>query len=429
MRQASLIGHVVEVFTTFWENPNIPADSIIRDFFFNRKYLGSTDRRFIADAYFTTVKHYRRLEAIVRDAFGTESTEDVPEVSPLEIAIAYCMVFLETPVDEMMRLWKEIEPALPHASEALRRMTDRGREIERLAALPPDERLAIAYSFPIWFVERMRIEYGDREVEAMLAAMNDEAPTALRTNTIRTDRESLRKELIAEGCETAISKIAETALILPKRMNIFGMEAFQHGDFEIQDEASQLVAPFAEIPQEPIRVLDACAGAGGKTLHLAAIMDNRGEIYATDRDGRKLLELKKRRRRSGAQNIRIVLPEERSKRLGKDKHGWFDLVVLDVPCTGTGTLRRNPGIKWILTEEMLSSLLEVQRGILEENIKYVKPGGTLLYATCSVLKEEAEDQIAGFLEPHPEFTLEAMLRTRPDKEGCDGFFAARLRKT
>jgi 16S rRNA (cytosine967-C5)-methyltransferase len=260
--------------------------------------------------------------------------------------------------------------------------------------------------------------------------MNDEAPTVLRANTlVVANREELAEELKKEECETSFSHIAQNALILPKRINVMGLESFRRGAFEMQDESSQLVAPFSKITKSLVRVLDACAGAGGKTLHLAALLRNRGEIYATDVDPWKLEELKKRVRRSTAQNVRIVKPDERERMLGPEKKHWFDVVLLDVPCTGTGTLRRNPSIKWVLTEQMLSEVLEKQKAILEENIDFVKTGGTLLYATCSVLKDEGEDQIQAFVERHPEFVLEETMRTRPDKEGCDGFFAARLRKT
>lgn len=156
-------------------------------------------------------------------------------------------------------------------------------------------------------------------------------------------------------------------------------------------------------------------------------MHNHGEIYSTDIDARKLEELKKRTKRATAQNIRIILPQDREKFLS-NKLNTFDIVLLDVPCTGTGTLRRNPSIKWNLTEDMLASLIEKQRGIVAENIRFVKPGGVLLYATCSLLKDECEEQIQWILSEFGEFTLEAEKRTRPDKDGCDGFYVARLRK-
>ncbi|MFI5264218.1 MAG: RsmB/NOP family class I SAM-dependent RNA methyltransferase, partial [Candidatus Kapaibacterium sp.] len=184
---------------------------------------------------------------------------------------------------------------------------------------------------------------------------------------------------------------------------------------------------FAGIHSNRIKILDACAGAGGKTLHFSSLLGNHGEIFATDIDERKLDELKKRVVRSHAQNIRIVPPEKYEKIL-KDKTGFFDIVLLDVPCSGTGTLRRNPSIKWNLTEEMLAELSVKQRAILEANKDLVKPGGMLLYATCSILKSEGEEQVEWFCKDHPEFHLEATSRTHPQRDGCDGFFAARIKR-
>jgi 16S rRNA (cytosine967-C5)-methyltransferase len=272
-------------------------------------------------------------------------------------------------------------------------------------------------------------EYGSENVEAILDSLNGEAPTAIRANTILTSRDELQTEFQNVGIEATPSEISPDALVLSKRVNVFGLPEFQRGAFEVQDEASQLVAPFAHIRKTAIKALDACAGAGGKTLHLSALMKNHGEIFATDPDPRKLEALKQRSRRSGAQNIRIVFPDQQERMLGPDKTNWFDLVLLDAPCTGTGTLRRNPGIKWLLTEPMLKELIEKQRMILEENAHFVKPGGTVLYATCSLLKEEGEAQMEWLAKLHPEFVVEEILRTRPDENGCDGFFVARLKKS
>jgi 16S rRNA (cytosine967-C5)-methyltransferase len=431
MRQASLIGHVIEIYSAFAKRPERPADLHIRNFFSERKYLGSKDRRFIADAYFGTIKNYLRLEAIVRDTDLTKrefKTGD-PFLSVLTVA-AYFIAVQELAPDEMNEALFEIN--LPFANEFVREhfwaMADRHREIARLAELAPVERLATAYSFPAWFVQRLEDEYGEAEIETLLASMNEEAETVLRANKLVVkDREELAHELAGEGCQTSASLLAENGLRIPRRINVLGSKAFKRGAFEIQDEASQLVAPLAGITDPKVKVLDACAGAGGKTLHFSALLENKGEIYATDIDGYKIEELKKRLRRSTSQNVRIIYPERREEEL-KRKLGWFDVVLLDVPCSGTGTLRRNPGIKWVMTEKMLEEVLAKQKLILDENAKYVKPGGVLLYATCSVLKEEGESQVEKFLSNAPDFTLESTLRTRPDKEGCDGFYAARIRK-
>jgi len=424
MKQSSLIGHTIEVFSLFANKPHIPADSIIREYFRDRKYLGSKDRKFIADAYFGTIKNYLRLEALVKDATQVEAVPH--EMYVIAYLIANASI-APPAVKESLRELDRKETSLT-TLDTLWLIADRHREIKRLSSLPIDERLSTAYSFPKWFVEKLLTEYPNTEVEDILSSLNDEAPTVLRTNTLKVpSREELHKTLEGEGCSVIDSQIAQDALVLEKRTNVFNLKSFKAGAFEIQDEASQLVAPFTQ-PKRTSKVLDACAGAGGKTLHLSALLENKGEIFATDVDKRKLEELKKRLRRSGAQNVRVVEPERREAVL-KDKKNWFDVILLDVPCSGTGTLRRNPSIKWVLTPQMLQEVEEKQQAIIEENNEYLKPGGALVYATCSILKEEGEYQVEAFLQRHPEFVLEEMLRTRPDRQGCDGFFAARLRKT
>ena len=422
MRPSSLLGHTIEVYSEFRENPTIPADAVIRKFYLSRKYLGAKDRRFIADAYFGTIKNWRRLEALVADCFDDQI------VTATRTIAAYSISFLDESAESTLETFAEIPRNESVATDALIRLADREREEARLSALPIDEQLGIRFSYPKWFVSRIRAEYGEEVLPQLLTTLNGEAPTSLRVNSLITDRDALTIELREEGCETAFSRIAENAIILEKRVNVIGLPSFRRGAFEVQDEASQLVAPLAGIRKTAIKALDACAGAGGKTLHLSALMKNHGEIYATDVDDWKLEELKLRSRRSGAQNIRIVKQAEKAKILGENKDAWFDLVLLDVPCTGSGTVRRNPGIKWLLTAQMLDELVQKQRIILEENARFVKTGGTLLYATCSILKEEGEMQMEWFTSIRPEFQIEETLRTHPETDGCDGFFAARLRK-
>jgi 16S rRNA (cytosine967-C5)-methyltransferase len=429
MRLSSIAGHVTEVFSIFRINPAIPADAILRRFFVERKYLGAKDRRSIAEYYYAIIKNHRRLEARVVDAFPDEQVADGNPDVPIFEAQMVATLLLMRGIDsvEVQATFADID--LPFPLTNMERLGDDELERERLEKLSLIERLAILYSFPTWFAVHIGAEYGMDAVEPILASLNQEAPLSLRANTLLTTREILQEELRQEGFEGSFSMIAPDALTIGRRISALSLESFRRGLFEVQDEASQLVVPFAQIRKTAIKALDACAGAGGKTLHLSALMKNHGEIYATDVEARKLEELKVRSRRSSAQNIRIVVPVQKEKMLGEDKTEWFDLVLLDVPCTGTGTLRRNPGIKWVLTEQMLSELLQKQQIILEENARFVKPGGTMLYATCSLLKEEGEDQLKWFVEAHPEFILEETRRTRTDIEGCDGFFVARLKKT
>ncbi len=423
MQKASLIGHTIEVYSEFANNSVIPADSILRRFFLNRKYLGSNDRRAIATAYFGAIKNFLRLEAIAQDAFPTE-------IHKPELIIAAYFILFEKEEPEQVRIYLTELPnsfKSDYPRQAFQAMADRDREDHRLGALAADEKLSILHSFPLWFVKEIEKEYDTDLVEPLLSSLNAEAPTALRANTTLISRDELQKELAGQGIETELSKLSPYGLLLYKRMNIWDLTAFKSGAFEIQDEASQLVAPFADIHSNRIKILDACAGAGGKTLHFSSLLENQGEIFATDIDARKLEELKKRVVRSHAQNIRIVSPDKYDQII-KDKSNWFDIVLLDVPCSGTGTLRRNPSIKWNLTEGMLAELIVKQQNILEANIGYVKSGGEMLYATCSILKNEGEEQIEWFCKKHPEFQLEETKRTHPDSDGCDGFFVARLRK-
>lgn len=425
MTKASLIGHAIEVFADFTSNPTLPSDIMIRNYFRERKYLGSNDRRFIADTYFGTIKHFMRLEAISQEALKTKFYH------PQLVVSAFLLVFKGENPRELQQIIETLgnnKFARSYPLTVFEQMADPKIEERRLKQMKPAERLALFYSFPIWFAEAIEKDYGIDQVEPILKSLDEEAPTVLRANRSFVTREELKKELQEAGIETTESVVAEDALILKKRINVWDLKAFKAGHFEIQDEGSQLVAPFAKITSNRIRVLDACSGAGGKALHFSSLLRNHGEIFATDVDGRKLDEARKRFIRSNAQNIRIVKPEKQDEVLGIKTFGTFDVVLLDVPCSGTGTIRRNPSIKWRLSDEMHDELIAKQRSILERNAPYVKSGGVLLYSTCSLLKSESEDQVAWFTELHPEFTAEEMRRVRPDIEGTDGFFVARLRR-
>lgn len=423
MTKESLLGHIVEAYAEFIRRSHIPADAVLRDFFRMRSYLGARDRRSIAVPYYETVRHYLRLEAIVMDATGSD------ELDPgLVIAANFIVLSGEDPKE--MRLVLSRIPndfAFGYSPEVFEAIADRKREEERLATLEHTERLSVEHSMPYWFVRQLVIEYGEVEAKSILVASNKEATVSLRANTLVMKREEVIKWLTKAGVEAKLSAVAPDGILLSKRINVMEHAEFRKGGFEIQDEASQLVAPFGDIHSNRLRILDACAGAGGKTLHFAALLGGKGEIVATDVDPFKLDEMKKRVKRSTAQNIRIVYPDERPKHLGKDKEASFDIVLLDVPCTGTGTLRRNPSIKWHLTEAMHDELIDKQRMIIAENLRFVKPGGILLYSTCSLLHTEGEEQVEWMLTTYPELKLEATFRTRPDIDGSDGFFVGRLR--
>ncbi len=255
MQPASLYGHTIEAFAIFRTTPAIPADGILRRFFTERKYLGAKDRRFISAAYFGVIRNWMRLEAVVLDSFQDQMVTAERTVAAFAIVIRGDSP--ETAQDLLSRFDFPID--------GLKRMADPQREAQRLNALEWNERLAVLHSFPTWFVTRIAEEYGADRTEAILTSLNGGAPTAIRTNTVLTSREELQEELAGEGCETALSQVAQDALILTNRTNVFDSAAFRRGAFEVQDEGSQLIAPFARILKMSSKVLECLRGRGRKS--------------------------------------------------------------------------------------------------------------------------------------------------------------------
>ena len=307
----------------------------------------------------------------------------------------------------------------------------------------PIEKIGIRYSYPDWMVRRLVTQYGDQEAQQLCESLNGQAPLTLRVNTLKTTAEECQDILRKEGVETQRTKLSPFGLLISKRINVFQLQAFRDGLFEVQDEGSQLL-PYLIDPKPTARVLDACAGAGGKTLELSALMKNRGEIVAADVHGGRLEELRKRARRAGASNVRIQQVEDIAD-LEERFRGYFDVVLIDAPCSGLGTLRRNPGIKWVVTEETVHEVSQKQLHIIESSVSLVKSGGILAYATCTLFREENEDVIENFLRTHPHCSLESpplnpsifdasrftdgkYVKFFPHRDGTDGFFIAVMKK-
>ncbi|MFM8346677.1 MAG: RsmB/NOP family class I SAM-dependent RNA methyltransferase [Bacteroidota bacterium] len=280
---------------------------------------------------------------------------------------------------------------------------------------------AIAQSIPDWLDQLGASELGERW-EPELAALNTPAPVTLRTNILRNTRRELDAMLTDEGIETIPASDHPDALHLKTRLNVFRTAAFQEGRFEVQDAGSQTIAPFLQVASG-MRVIDACAGAGGKTLHLAALMNNTGRIIALDTEDWKLEELRKRARRAGIHSIEKRVIE--SNKVIRKLYDSADRLLLDVPCSGLGVLRRNPDTKWKLSPEVISRTRELQQQILTDYAPMVRTGGLLVYATCSILPSENEQQVQTFTERNPDFILQEERRCWPS-EGTDGFYMARL---
>ena len=293
------------------------------------------------------------------------------------------------------------------------------------ARLKSDHGTEIRESIPDWLHELGKKELGERW-EKELHALNDQADVVLRVNTLKISKKDLAEKLLAEEIEADGLADFPDALILRKRQNIFQTPFFKDGLFEVMDAASQRIAPFLN-PGPGHRVVDACAGAGGKTLHLSALMNNKGKVFALDTEQWKLDELSKRARRAGAFNIepRWIDSGKTIKRLENSA----DRLLLDVPCSGLGVLKRNPDAKWKLSLDFIERVKELQQNILRDYCTIVKAGGVMVYSTCSILPSENEQQVQRFLgtESGKQFELLDEQRCWPS-EGFDGFYMARMRR-
>ncbi|MTB51439.1 RsmB/NOP family class I SAM-dependent RNA methyltransferase [Lewinella sp. W8] len=359
---------------------------------------GSKDRAFIAEHTYGIVRYYRLLTHLLG-----KKPKKQKEWWPL-IGIHLMLQGYELPP------WREFESLDKDA-------------ILKKHAEAQDER-PLRESIPDW-LDKVGAEQLGEQWSATLSALNETAPVVLRANRLKASPADVAASLKKEGILT--EPIGADALLVTERKNLFRTEAFRRGMFEVQDFSSQQAAPSLEVSPGQT-VIDACAGAGGKSLHLAALMENKGQLLSLDIHEWKLKELKKRARRNGVSNLetRVITSSKVIKRL----HGRADRLLLDVPCTGLGVLRRNPDAKWKLNQDFIDRVVKEQQEILERYAKMVKPGGKMVYATCSILPQENERQVEGFLgSPAGEgWTLEHHHTYFPQEEGYDGFFVSRLVK-
>lgn len=377
------------------------ADKVVQKLLKRDKRWGSRDRSFIAETVYEIVR-WKRLYIEIAEVKEPFSRENLWRV----FAVWATLRGISLPD------WKQIAPT------PTRRIKGRFDELSKIRKFKE--------SIPDWMDQLGEQELGklwDKEI----SALNEQAPVILRANTLKTSKEKLRSLLEDEKIDTEFIKGYPNALRLTERTNVFTTEAFKNGLFEVQDASSQLVADFLEV-QPGQRVVDTCAGAGGKSLHLAALMQNKGQVIAMDIYGNKLKELKRRARRDGAHNIetRVIESTKDIKKL----HGKADRVLIDAPCSGLGVLRRNPDAKWKLQPEFLDKIRHTQAEILENYSKMVKPGGKLVYATCSILPSENQDQVKNFLskETGNDFTLIKDKKVLSHQSGYDGFYMALLER-
>lgn len=282
-------------------------------------------------------------------------------------------------------------------------------------------------SIPDWFDKMGRTELGERW-ESEVKALNMQAKLSVRVNTLKSNKAVIETLFNADNIEFSEISEAPDALVIHSRKNFRTNAAYKNGLFEIQDVSSQLVAPFLEAAPG-MNVIDGCAGAGGKTLHLAALMQNEGEILAVDVNEQKLTQLKLRAARAGCKILKPMLSTELNRSHQVLLHGFADRILVDVPCSGTGVLRRKPDAKWTLTKKFIDELLETQTQILDEYSKMLHRNGLMVYSTCSILPSENELQIKKFLTRNKgQFVLVEERRISPADTGFDGFYMAKIKR-
>lgn len=391
-----------------------PADAVVSRYFRDHRELGHADRAFVAETVFAVLRRGRSLEA--------RCAGQLSDRHLLLVALA------------VTRGWnqRELAPVL------------RANEEEWLAtarAMPDGEfSPAVRCDLPDWLYNKLEAQFGAEETEKLAHALNQPAPLDLRVNTLKTNRDAVLARFAEEGIGAAAGPLSPTAIRLREKPALAKHALFLEGAFEVQDEGSQLLGYLLE-PRRGEMVVDFCAGAGGKTLLLGALMKNTGRLYAFDVSDKRLVKLKPRLARSGLSNVHPARIEHERDQKIKRLSGKADRVLVDAPCSGLGTLRRNPDLKWRQSEESVAELTVKQAAILDSAARLVRPGGRLVYATCSLLTAENDAIVEDFLAEHPEFTLTPastvlakhgiefsgdLLRLLPNQHNTDGFFAAVL---
>jgi len=419
------------------------ADQAMERVLRREKKLRSVERRAVADAVYGLLRLQGRVDFLLGRALATRKGALDKLATPTQHLLRYAAYLVVG----------EGQSAASAVGLAGHEVASYGWVLELVAApgqlgLPPDaaDALSVETSLPRWLAALWAEQLGADETRLLAAALNQRAPLTIRTNTLKGTRKELEAKLAAEGAKVAPTPWSPVGLTFVGRTNVFALKAFKAGLFEVQDEGSQLIAEACGVKPGQIAV-DACAGAGGKSLALTAQMENRGKLIACDRDARRLVELKQRARRAGAHNweARGVPEGPAGETRIDDLREKADVVLIDAPCSGLGALRRNPDARWRLNLAEIDSFPPRQTQILERYAALVRPGGRLVYATCSINRRENQDVRAAFLKSHPQFEpLPARdllgaeraeklgaaedVQLLPERHGTDGFYIAGFKR-
>ncbi len=432
MTPAARLQAVIDLLTEIDETPR-PADAVMSAYFRARRYIGSKDRNAVAQTAYAILRRHARL------SWWLEREGHPP--TPRARVLANEILGEGKPAASVKALFdgSKFGPAALAPDEAKLANALDSHTLEH-----PEMPETVRVECPPWAEEPMRAALGDRFAVEMRTLL-DPAPLDLRINPVKADRDSARKALERARITAEPTRWSPLGLRVHGRPPLSTVDAFKNGLVEIQDEGSQLVA-LAVAPKPGQQVVDFCAGAGGKTLAIAALMKNKGRVVACDVLAGRLKRAAERFRRAGLHNIEAhPLSSERDPWVKRHKRK-FDRVLVDAPCSGTGTWRRNPDSRWRHLGPGLEELVPLQASILDSAARLVKPGGRLIYATCSMLPDENEQQVAAFLETHPDFTVKPVaevwaeedagtppaegpyLRLTPARHDTDGFFAAVLER-
>lgn len=378
------------------------ADKVVARSLKKDKRWGSSDRKFVAETIYEIVRWKRLYSEIaeVKEPFDRDNLWRI---------FAVWAVLRGYPIPD----WRQLD-GTPE-----RKIKGRFDELSKIRTFKE--------SIPDWMDEIGVKELGEKVWSKEIAAQNQPAKVILRVNTLKTTKEKLKAILMDLNIETDYLKDQPDALVLNERANVFLTDAFKQGFFEVQDANSQLVAAFLDV-KPGMRVVDTCAGAGGKTLHIASLMENKGQLIAMDLYESKLKQLKLRAKRNSAFNIEYRIID--STKVIKKLHEKADRVLIDAPCSGLGVLKRNPDAKWKLQPEFIDNIRKVQSEVLENYSKIVKPGGKLVYATCSILPSENQEQVQRFLttEIGKQFQFIEDRKILASESGFDGFYMALLER-
>lgn len=408
--------------------------------------LEAADRALLTELVYGTLRWRGTIDARLQRKLRRPLSEAEPRIRNLLRLAGYQLFYLDripsyAAVDEAVELAKRYggRKAASFVNGVLRNVLRDGE------SLPLDgsvNSLAVQYSHPAWLVRRWRAEFGAEDAAALMRANNDRAPLALRVNSLKCDREQLVNRLAQAGIEARASTISAHGIILPSAGAVENLPGFAEGFFQAQSEASQLVVELLA-PRAGERMLDACAAPGGKSTYIAELQKDQGEVVAVDISARGIERIRQNAARLGLRSIRAVAVDA-THALDDSFETSFDRILLDAPCSGLGTLRGHPEIKWQREETDVLRLSRLQQKLLERVAGYLKADGVMVYSTCTLTIEENERNVEAFLAAHPEFELQDAARylseqaspmTRgkyfqalPSRDNTDGFFAARLRK-